>query len=119
MNTTKYPVRNSLIVMLLGITTAMLVLTRLLEAEKPATYYLPSTSQTSYRGFFQSGATVTIDTVSVSGMNAYKTCIPPDNNDLGPGVCVNSGALDPAAFLAQFGADAAGLSVLPDATEIF
>jgi acetamidase/formamidase len=99
------------------------------NGRRGATYYLPSTSQTSYRGFFprnappaltvESGATVKIDTVSVSGMNAYKTCIPPANNDLGPGVCVDSGAMDPAAYLAQFGSEAAGLSVLPDATEIF
>jgi acetamidase/formamidase len=100
-----------------------------LEAQNGGTYFLGSTPQTSYRGFFPrnappalsvpSGAIVTIDTVSVVGMNAYKTCVPPANNDLAPTTCVLSGAADPAAYLAQFGPEAAGLSVLPDATDIF
>jgi acetamidase/formamidase len=126
---TKYTVKYSVIVVLLGFTAAMLTPTSMLGARGGHSYYLPSTSQTSYRGFFprnappaltvESGATVVIDTVSVSGMNARKTCVAPAYKDLAGGTCVDSGALDPAAYLAQFGTEAAGLSVLPDATEIF
>jgi acetamidase/formamidase len=116
-------------VVLLGFAAAMLIPTRMLVARGGATYYLPSTSQTSYRGFFprnappaltvESGAIVTIDTVSQRGVNSYKNCVPPVNNDLGAGTCVLSGANDPMAYLAEFGAASAGLQVLPDATDIF
>ncbi len=70
-------------------------------------YYVPSTSQTVYRGYFPrnappvltvpSGAIVKIDTVSHSGLGG--------------------GGLGPVEFLAQFGIPAS--EVLPDAVEIF
>lgn len=70
------------------------------QADPSARYYLPSTSQTVYRGFFPrnappaltvpTGAIVRIDTLSHQGLNNRLTCTPAPG-DLTPGTCVESG----------------------------
>jgi acetamidase/formamidase len=93
-----------------------------------ADYYLASTSQTVYRGFFprnappalivSSGATVTIDTLSHQGINSYQNCTPAvGGGDWTPSTCAPSGALDPVAFQAAQGVSAN--EVLPDATDVY
>ena len=91
-------------------------------------YYLASTSQTVYRGFFPrnappalivpSGAIVRIDTLSHQGQTSLQNCTPVvGGGDWTPSNCVPSGALDPVAFQAGQGVPAS--EVLPDATDIF
>ena len=91
-------------------------------------YYLASTSQTVYRGFFPrnappalivpSGAIVRIDTLSHQGLTSLQNCTPAvGGGDWTPSACVASGALDPVAFQATQGVPAS--EVLPDATEVF
>lgn len=89
-------------------------------------YYLRSTPETVYRGFFPrnappalsvpNGAVVTIDTLSHQGLNSFKSCTP-SAGDLTPSTCVSSSALDPVTFAGQDGV-AAG-EILADASAVF
>ena len=91
-----------------------------------ATWFLPSTSKTVYRGFFPrnappaltvpDGSTVRIDTLSHQGQNCLMTCTP-GAGDFSAAECKPSGDPDPVAFQAAQGV--AADEVLPDATEIF
>ena len=97
-----------------------------LAHDPDANYFLPSNSQTVYRGFFPrnappaltvpDGATVKIDTLSHQGQNCLMTCTP-GPGDFSTATCMPSGDLDPVAFQASQGVPHD--EVLPDATEIF
>src|SRR5215475_800511 len=110
----------------LALAAATLTSRRVPESQGAQGYYLPSTSQTVYRGFFPrnappalsvpSGAVVTIDTLSHQGLNSYKNCTPAPG-DLSASTCVLSGQADPITFQAQQGVPAK--EVLPDATDVF
>jgi acetamidase/formamidase len=106
---------------------AMGLISRPVPASQSAQgYYLPSTPQTVYRGFFPrnappaltvpNGAVVMIDTLSHQGLNSFQNCTPAAG-DLSASVCVPSGATDPITFQAQQGV--AANEVLPDATDVF
>jgi acetamidase/formamidase len=89
-------------------------------------YYLASTPQTVYRGYFPrnappaltvpSGAIVTIDTLSHQGLNSRMSCTP-SAGDLSPSVCAMTTAQDPITMQTQAGVPAS--EVLPDATDVF